>query len=315
MKNVLFIAWYWPPSFLPGSQRVFQFARHLPDFGVQPRVLTGPDAEEVASIPLVRVGFFPNPAGWFGSKSGAPSGPPSAFARFKSKVLDLVWLNGFVPDARIGWRRPAVDAAKTFFEAEKPDLIFSSAPPYTTHLIARDLKQALQCPWVADFRDPWLESHVYNRSFRFNRIKKIHARMEREVLQSADVVTCATDAQKALLGSKVDPEKIVTITNGYDPAQWAGDVSLSHRDVFTVSHFGTVYEAGLSYTVFDVLRALLKERMDMAEKLRVRLIGSLPGTVRSRILECIPDKNLEISPPVPQEQILERLRERQLLLL
>ena len=63
-----------------------------------------------------------------------------------------------LPDKDVGWLLPAVGAGLRSFSSRKPDVIFSSAPPWTTHLVAGALASALGRPWVADFRDPWVRS-------------------------------------------------------------------------------------------------------------------------------------------------------------
>jgi len=40
MKKILVITYYWPPSGGAGVQRWLKFTRYLPEYGVQPVVLT-----------------------------------------------------------------------------------------------------------------------------------------------------------------------------------------------------------------------------------------------------------------------------------
>ena len=66
-----------------------------------------------------------------------------------------------IPDGRVGWYFDSINAGKKIFGENKIDAIFSSAPPYTTHLIAKNLALSNNLPWIADFRDPWTD-RFYN---------------------------------------------------------------------------------------------------------------------------------------------------------
>ena len=53
MKKVLIITYYWPPAGGPGVQRWLKFVKHLPEFGIEPIVLTVDPDFAVASDPAV----------------------------------------------------------------------------------------------------------------------------------------------------------------------------------------------------------------------------------------------------------------------
>ena len=44
-----------------------------------------------------------------------------------------------IPDGRVGWYFDSVNVGKKILGENKIDAIFSSPPPYTTHLIAKNL--------------------------------------------------------------------------------------------------------------------------------------------------------------------------------
>src|SRR5690606_20986196 len=43
--KVLFISYYWPPSGGAGVQRCLKFVKHLPEFGIEPTVITVDEKE------------------------------------------------------------------------------------------------------------------------------------------------------------------------------------------------------------------------------------------------------------------------------
>jgi hypothetical protein len=186
MKKVLIITYYWPPAGGPGVQRILKFAKYLPDFGWQPLVLTVSKGEYPA-LDKSLYKEIPQEAEVFKTKSFEPnllykkfvgldqdaSIPISVLSEEKSSLKKSLahWIriNFFIPDAKIGWQPFAITEGKRIIENHQPDIIFSSSPPPTVHLIARRLKKYARLKWVADFRDPWTDIHYYENQNRIRR--------------------------------------------------------------------------------------------------------------------------------------------------
>jgi hypothetical protein len=66
-----------------------------------------------------------------------------------------------VPDNRIAWLPEALGRADTFLGAWRPDVVYASAPPVTTLLVARHLAKRYGVPWIAEFRDLWIDNPYY----------------------------------------------------------------------------------------------------------------------------------------------------------
>src|SRR5436190_23381832 len=91
----------------------------------------------------------------------------------------------------------AVREGKKIIDNEKPDIIFSSAPPYTCALIAMKLKRYAEktqnkkipkkIPWISDFRDAWTD--YLTTPERWLIPSKIDKSYERKTLANADAVT------------------------------------------------------------------------------------------------------------------------------
>jgi hypothetical protein len=319
MRRVLVITYYWPPVVGAGVQRVAGFCRHLPESGYAPTVLapatTGAEPAD-APCPVVRVGNRFDPAAWLARR---PSGKaaPSVTGDARSGMLEMIRLNLFIPDSRIGWRGPAVRRAAELVAAERPDLVFTSAPPYTVHLVGRDLKRRFGLPWVADFRDPWLECHAYNRVWRSPLAIALNRSMELDVLRTADRVTCAIESQQALFAGKTGfgRDRIVTIHNGYEGDAWSGAAAIEPAPRFVLAHYGTVYTDGLDGTVFEAIARWVKEDQARGADFTLRMVGTVPTPVRERLRALLPAANLEISDPVPAAEVRRMLGSQQALLL
>lgn len=127
-----------------------------------------------------------------------------------------------IPDVWAGWYLWAVPSGKRAIREDPPDLVFSTSPHGIAHVIAGRLARWGRLPWVMDFRDPWYEEppepetpyavHVANR------------RLERKAVRQANRVIATTESHRNALAERYGEEphaKFVTITNGYDEADFA----------------------------------------------------------------------------------------------
>ena len=140
----------------------------------------------------------------------------SALGRLRDAVM--------IPDTKIGWRIPAVRLGRVLIAASRPDVLFSSSPPETTHLIAGDLARTTGVPWVADLRDGWLFEPPVPRLREGRTRRTIEGRMERMMASTAAAVVSVTDPITDDLRARYRGiiRRAVTISNGYDAADFAG---------------------------------------------------------------------------------------------
>ena len=146
LKRVLMIAYHFPPlAGSSGVQRTLRFVQHLPALGWQPLVLTAsPHAYQKTSDDLL---------------AEVPPGTVvrRAFALDTARHLAIAgryigWMAR--PDRWISWKLDAVRQGRKLIEEFKPDIIWSTYPIATAHVIAAALHKHSSIPWVADFRDP-----------------------------------------------------------------------------------------------------------------------------------------------------------------
>ena len=146
MKKILMIAYHFPPlAGSSGIQRTLRFVQHLPLLGWQPLVLSAhPLAYEKTGEDLLQ----DVPAGTVVRR---------ALALDTARHLQLggryfEWMAR--PDRWISWKFAAIRTGLQLIEAYKPDVIWSTYPIATAHVIASRLHRKTGIPWVADFRDP-----------------------------------------------------------------------------------------------------------------------------------------------------------------
>ncbi len=293
MKTVLIISYYFPPSGGAGVQRVPKFVKYLPGFGWQPVVLTvSEDADFPArdeslrgEIPkgtrIVRTPIF-EPYRIYRKLTGKAEGTAIDIAtntRGKRRspgeaVSEWARSTFFIPDARCFWRKPAVRAGMEIIGDEKIDLIFSSAPPYTCHVIARDLKRRTGLPWAADFRDSWVG--WLSAPKRWFLPRRIDAGLEGSVLSLADGLIAVSDGVKEDLVSRhpeAEKRRWTTIPNGFDNADFEGLVPKADPDRFVLTYTGSLYGKRNPLVLLEALRSLLSEKPRLRNKMLLRFVG------------------------------------------
>jgi hypothetical protein len=323
-KNVLLIAYYWPPSGGAGVHRWLRFSNYFRENACKltvycPEDAAWPEIDEALlekvpdDVTVIRKKVF-EPHKYLGNTAGTgwtEKSKPSLFKRF------LTWVRGnlFIPDSRVFWIRPSVRYLSKYLK-NHPEItsIVSSGPPHSAHVIGLRLKKKFpKLHWVADFRDPWTQIDFYHNLNVGERADKKQKALEKECLQTADeVVTVSQNCATGL--EDISSRDVHVITNGYifpdfDPKQ----VELDEH--FTISHFGTMPLARNPLVMWKALRSILDENPELSNHLRINLIGVVDYNVIDSFKEHGLEEFVEVSPLVPHAKSIELQRKTQILLL
>jgi len=291
MKRVLIIAYYWPPAGGPGVQRWLMFVKYFRQFGIEPVVYV----PENANYPLVDeqlISEVPNDLEILSTPAKEPSRLAQMFSKKKTKQLSsgiisskkpsfieklLLYIRGnfFIPDARIGWVKPSVTYLDSYLSKSPVDVIISTGPPHSMHLIGMELKKRTSIPWLADFRDPWTTIH-YHKQLRLTRTsEEKHKKLEREVLRTADQIVVTSVGTKKEF-TAITEKPIEVITNGYD-IRASGEVHLDSS--FSLAHIGSLLSERNPKLLWEVLSELISEEKEMAQHLEIKLAGAVSDDV------------------------------------
>jgi len=250
IRQVLIIAYYFPPMGLGGVQRTLKFAKYLPKYGWRPTVLTvGPTGyfafdesllKEVdeAGIEVVRTSSL-DPNRMF-RKKGAVKMPSERIRKILQFFGDML----FVPDTKIGWRRKAVKAASEILKTRKIDAIVATAPPQTDFLIGLALKRKFKIPLVLEYRDAWLEYPF--KYFPTPLHRWWHKRLERKMVRGCDRIVVTHRRVKENLVKRypfLTHHDITIISQGFDGEDFEMPVveQPEPRRKLRIVHAGTFY--------------------------------------------------------------------------
>lgn len=172
----------------------------------------------------------------------------------------------YFPDAQIGWYPFGVRAARRLLETWRPDLIFASAGPPTALLIADTLSREYGIPWVAEFRDLWVENHRYQHpGWR----KKMESRLERRVVSSASGLVTVSEPLADVLRKKYNVG-VEIVYNGFDPGDHLYGTPGSPEPWLEIRYTGWIYPQQSLGPLFQALLDMGKE----ARGVRVSFYGS-----------------------------------------
>jgi glycosyltransferase involved in cell wall biosynthesis len=302
-RHLLLVTFHYPPSNTSsGGLRPLKFGKYLPQFGWDTSVLTVP-AECHESVDPALVGEIPRSVRVH-----------RAFCFDTKRKLAIAGkYPGFiaVPDRYISWLPFGVVKALRVIRGDGISALCSTSPIPTAHLIALIVKKMTKLPWVADFRDPWVEtegSEVYGPLRQ-----RFELWLERQVITGADRVVVTTPEFGQYLEKRYGRSiegKICVVYNGYDEEDLQ-DLTPDSDDPerFTILHAGLLdphYRNPL-----PILRALRHclDRELLPARARVTFIGGgayANEALPKAIAELRLSDNVELVGRIPYRQALAK---------
>lgn len=327
----MLITYYWPPAGGGGVQRWLKFCKYLREYGVEPVIYTPsnpdyPAVDESLSEEILidtEVWTYPiwEPYKLYRVFTGQPADKRiySGFITdneketLSQKISVFIRGNLFIPDARKFWIKPSVKHLTEKLKDKYIDLIISTGPPHSMHLIAEGVAKNTGIPWIADFRDPWTGIDFYEHLRLTKWADRIHHQKERKVLKAADAVVTVSPYCVDHLEHLSD-RKVHLITNGYDENDFLGASTLTKA--FTVTHVGSVNGDRNPIALWEALEELLEKIPQMRQDLKLNFIGPTDKAVQSTIDSFTHlSKCLHVTQWLDHKDAVVRIRESQVLLL
>ncbi|MHB8121123.1 MAG: glycosyltransferase [Desulfuromonadaceae bacterium] len=354
MKKVLLIAYYFPPDFAVGGQRIAKFARNLPTFGWEPTVLTIADryrdqldkerVNDLGSIPVLKSIRLPkvtdvlqsirkvvlavvkNKKSQNGTDAGGTAAENSGTVTSETLLQKLkrYYLSfSYFPDNERSWIIPATLRALAAIGRHRFDCIMTSSPPHSSHLIGLILKKLLGVNWVADFRDPWMDLQQYRpQRIRSEWSDRIEGWLEGEVVRNADKVLTTTNEHRTALMCRFPAEpgdKFVYVSNGIEMEKFLTGTFPDRYETFTISYAGTIYLKRSPEPLFKAIQKLVSSGRIELSAIRFKIFGNCELIEGKTVAELARDYGIdsivEVSPPVPLSEAIDVMKSSHLLLL
>src|SRR5436189_4919189 len=243
--KLLLVTLYFPPAGGGGVQRPLKFATHLPAHGIETHVLAPDDPKWIH----VDSELQPPTQAWVHrARYLGPRSRKLADDLHGRRGLDRVTRQArsfsrrlLVPDENVGWNLTAIPASVRIARADGIDVVLTTSPPNSVHLVGAAVKRATGARWVADLRDS-IAAHPHRRVERaaVRAKEKISESVARLVARQADVIVAASEA---IAGEALTLEPagvVTTILNGADFDDFAG-LEYRRADRFRLTHPGSFF--------------------------------------------------------------------------
>jgi hypothetical protein len=298
MKKVLILAYDFPPFVSVGGLRPFSWYEHFKDYDLHPVIVTRQwfvkygnnldyiapgtsnkvELEESEFGTLIRAPYKPNLANRLMLKYGE-----NRFVLMRRFITAWYEFMQFI--FLIGTKSSLYYAARNYLKQNKVDAIIATGDPFILFRYAHLLSKQFGVPWIADYRDPWVQDKTRSN---YNILKYWDAFFERKYLASARIITAVSTFVIKQIEKNIYKKPFGVIPNGYsDEALNISRKSKQGTGIFTISYAGTIYKWHPWQLCFKSLNDLLLKRD--GPEIRINFYGvSIESEIRSYIKEKYP---------------------------
>ncbi len=329
--KILIVGFWFPPANVIGAIRLGKFARYLDRRGHDVHVLTT-DIGEDRSLPLEiateRVVYteYRKRRDWLdglawrpGAREPDPPDAGSASASAQSantggSLRNLLRRQYYglihLPDMRTAWIKTAIPDGRRLIERWRPDIIFASAPPNTGLIVASRLARSFGIPWVADFRDLWVDNPYYSApGWR----RPVDAVLEWLTLRNAAGLVTVSPSWADQLRRRHGKAAVV-VYNGYAEEDFPElPPRADQGEVLTMRYMGSIYpgfrDPSALFAAIGLLPDLLRSR------LIVEFFCDAGETVFAAAAAHRVTDSVVVKPRVPYRRALELQMDADILLL
>jgi hypothetical protein len=285
MKNILMIAYHFPPvQVSSGIQRTLKFSQYLLEHGWRAQVLTV------------------NPRAYIQVNAGQLNEIPKqvtvkrAFALDTSRHLAikgryLGWMA--LPDRWVSWCFGGVVSGLNLIRQYKPQVIWSTYPIATAHLLGLILHRITGIPWVADFRDSMTEDNYPANPKQW----AVYRWIEKQTVRFCSKAVFTTPGAIAMYAARypdIPDSRWALIPNGFDEENFVqaerklanNQLSRKNDAPLVLLHSGVLYPSERDPTMFFKALAGLLEK-GVIDRKRVKIILRATGhdDLHARLIE------------------------------
>jgi len=328
VRRLLVISYYFGPDGSVGGLRWAGLSKYLARLGWEISVITAAPPTGNGTSGDAHVEWCPRLWTFLDGcrllRRLALGGSPGAFANGSRVVSggelpgplrqlrrEVTALLGF-PDESRGWVSRAALRARAVIRRFQPQVIVSSGPPHSAHLVAGMATIGSAARWLIDLRDPWGGPHTkaWDSDPRVGSTtyRALSRRLERLVFGRAHGVITNTHQFAAALAARYPAVPVACVPNGVDPECLPPPAS-SRYPGLGIAYAGTLYASRDLGPVVRALRLFLERHPDAARAgSRLRVAGPAEGRHARAFAAAVTaagiDRYVELLGPLPRAQAL-----------
>ncbi len=340
MKNLILLAWEFPPLITGGVYRPLSLVKYAAEreqfeifviTGSQPnnpndagKYLLKQIPENIQIIPIESDKSQKNLIGKIGEKLFLLKELCKLLFYCKNSLLAFHTIFKKAPKLNGGLG----NVIKTFLVVKKsfrdnpPDLVMASGPPFHNFVTAYLIARYYQAKLILEYRDEWTEC-----PFDFVNIGSCDRPWEVECLKESDLVIFTTKSMmkhQLKVFSDLDPHKCCVIRNGWDHEDYEKANQIEKTNIFLNDRFndkliiafiGHLFSHNLPEPFLKTLEKLFQNNPDFKEKLKLFFIGNKSPKALQQIASFTDNQIIENITQIPKPEAMKLMQESSALLL
>lgn len=271
-RKILIIAYHYPPDPVSNPYPTASWAKHLPEYGWEPIILTSTHREAAALDAHSHVYRTMYEESFIRLVAWRRSMPLSSLS---FKLLNFLLINFLLyPDDKRGWFANAYQTGLSIAASHDISVILSVGTPWTDHWVASALSRKLNIPWIADYRDPWTQktSAPYRPKWLIH--SSISRYIEKKIGNTCSCCLHASDIWADQLGLLLR-KKVFSIPNGYEPDDFSHVTELKPNNVqLNISYVGTLHFPQRFNYFLEGFNIFIKHSNISEQECRLNFVGT-----------------------------------------
>jgi hypothetical protein len=323
MKKVLILAYDFPPYVSVGGLRPYSWYKYFHEFGLYPVVVTrqwgnkyGNHLDYVAAGEsdeciveesehgtIIRTPYKPNLSNRLLLKYGE-----SRFRIVRKLITAFFEIAQWV--FIIGPKAGLYKGADEYLSKNKVDCIIATGDPFVLFLYASRFSKKYSIPWIADYRDTWIQDKTGNKFFLLTRL---FIYIEKKILASPRIITTVSEFIVSHISSNVIDGNYQVIMNGFDSDLCNGLEEINQYDDYLSFAFsGTIYK----WHPWESVLLLLNDfAIQVNMKIRIDFFGTNIENQLSELASKCNNLIVNIHPKKSNSELLKNLSKANVLLL
>lgn len=324
--KILFITYHFAPYNCIGAVRTTRTAEYLSELGHEVKVVSAIDQDlpETLATSFDKNSIFYTkwidvnaPVKIFGKskkdkiKEIAKSGASKFFfVKTIKNILDIYRFIFNIPDRYIGWFFHSKRQSEQVMKNWTPDVIYASATPYTSLLIASSLSKKYNIPWIAELRDLWTDNP-------YGSIRPFEKYIEKKVLSSASLIVTTTESSANILAKRYNNVSVYAILNGFDVKDFqdnseSSNYGMKSNKKVKILYAGTLYAGKRDPS--SLLR-LISKNETLKNNIEINFYGDGLSWVEGLVNSIDKTIDVKIFNSLSRDQILKEQKKADILLI
>ena len=228
-----------------------------------------------------------------------------------TKLLVFIRANFFIPDSRVLYTYASKRSLRKRLKEKDVDLIVSTGPPHSMHLIAKQMSSEFNIPWIADFRDPWTGIEYFKQLPLLPFAKRMHQNLERKILKSCNSLITVSDSWAKHL-QELGAKNTSVIHNGFDAEDFSTELSKPKR--MSIAHFGTYPKSRNHAQLWEVFNDLCQDE-NFKNTLDLHFYGFTYDDFQSELAPYDFNSQVKQFTPIPHQEATQKMSEYRFLFL